>query len=125
MSFQQHLEQVVSQVDGAIACSVMGFDGIAVETHQAPALADHAADLDLQAAWIEYANLLSQLKNQAETLKTGGISELCVTSEKVLTVMRLVSPEYFVVLGLKPDGNYGKGRYLLRLAAPKLKADLA
>jgi predicted regulator of Ras-like GTPase activity (Roadblock/LC7/MglB family) len=124
MSFLPHLEAVVTQVDGAIACSVMGFDGIAVETHQSPALANHAADVDLQTAWIEYGNLLSQLKNQAESMKTGGVTELSVNTEKLITVMRLVTPEYFVVLGLKPTGNYGKGRYMLRLAAPKLKADL-
>ena len=29
------------------------------------------------------------------------------------------------VLALKPDGNYGKGRYVLRITAPKLKAELA
>lgn len=124
MSFLPHLEAVVNQVEGAIACSVMGFDGIAVETHQAPALANDAADVDLQTAWVEYANLLAQLKNQAESMKTGGVAELSVNTEKLITVMRLVTPEYFVVLALKPSGNYGKGRYLLRLAAPKLKADL-
>jgi predicted regulator of Ras-like GTPase activity (Roadblock/LC7/MglB family) len=124
MSFLTHLEQVVTQVDGAIACSVMGFDGIAVETHQAPALAEHAADVDMQTAWIEYANLLSQLKNQAEGMKTGGVAEISVNTEKLITVMRLVTNEYFVVLGMKPSGNYGKGRYMLRLAVPKLKADL-
>ena len=40
MSFLTHLESVVNQVDGAIACSVMGFDGIAVETHQPGTLDD-------------------------------------------------------------------------------------
>lgn len=124
MSFLTHLEAVVNQVEGAIACSVMGFDGIAVETHQAPALANEAADVDLQTAWVEYANLLAQLKNQAESMKTGGVAELSVNTEKLITVMRLVTPEYFVVLAMKPSGNYGKGRYLLRLAAPRLKADL-
>lgn len=124
MSFLTHLEAVVRQVDGAIACSVMGFDGIAVETHQSPALAAHAEDVDLQTAWVEYANVLSQLKNQAESMRTGGVAELSVNTEKLITVMRLVTPEYFVVLGLKPTGNFGKGRYMLRLAAPRLKADL-
>jgi hypothetical protein len=38
--------------------------------------------------------------------------------------MRMVSPEYFLVLALKPEGNYGKGRYVLRLTAPKLLSEL-
>ncbi len=120
MSFLSHLESVVSQVDGAIACSVMGFDGIAVETHQVST----AQDLELSTAWIEYANLLTQLKNAAELLKTGAISEVSINTEKVLTLVRMVTPEYFLVLALTPEGNYGKGRYVLRITAPKVKTEL-
>jgi predicted regulator of Ras-like GTPase activity (Roadblock/LC7/MglB family) len=120
MSFRTHLESVVNQVDGALACSVMGFDGIAVETYQR----EEAAELELNGAWVEYANLLSQLRQAAETLKTGTVQEVSVNSEKVLTLMRLVSPEYFLVLALQADGNYGKGRYVLRVTAPKIHAEL-
>ena len=120
MAFLAHLEAVVKQVDGALACSVMGFDGIAVETHQT----DAAAELDLNPSWIEYGNMLSQLKTAAQSLKTGDVAEVSVNSENVITLMRMVSPEYFVVLAMKPSGNYGKGRYVLRITAPKLKAEL-
>jgi hypothetical protein len=39
-------------------------------------------------------------------------------------VARLVSPEYFMVVALKPDGNFGKARFMLRVTAPKLLAEL-
>ena len=120
MSFLAHLEAVVNQVPGALACSVMGFDGIPVETHQS----DDAAELDLQTTWVEYANVLAQIRGTAEAMRTGAISELAVSSEKVVTLMRLVTPEYFLVLALRPEGNYGKGRYVLRVTAPKVKAEL-
>lgn len=120
MSFRTHLESVVNQVDGALACSVMGFDGISVETFQK----DEAGELELNGAWVEYANLLTQLKNAADVLRTGAVTELSVNSDKVLTIIRLVSPEYFLVLALKAEGNYGKGRYVLRITAPKVRAEL-
>jgi predicted regulator of Ras-like GTPase activity (Roadblock/LC7/MglB family) len=120
MSFRTHLESVVNQVDGALACSVMGFDGIAVETYQK----EEAAELELNGAWVEYANLLTQLKNAADVLRTGAVTELSVNSEKVLTIIRMVSPEYFLVLALRAEGNYGKGRYVLRVTAPKVRAEL-
>lgn len=122
MSFRTHLEAVVNQVDGALACSIMGFDGISVETHQKDEAA--VSDLDLSTAWIEYANLLTQLKGAAEMLKTGTVSEVSINSERVMTLMRMVTPDYFLVLALKADGNYGKGRYVLRITAPKVKAEL-
>jgi predicted regulator of Ras-like GTPase activity (Roadblock/LC7/MglB family) len=120
MSFLPHLQEVVSQVDGAIACSVMGFDGIAVETHQI----EGADDLDVASSWVEFANVLSQVKTATEALKTGAVSELSINTERVVTLMRLVTPEYFLVLALKPEGNYGKGRYVMRITAPKIKAEL-
>jgi predicted regulator of Ras-like GTPase activity (Roadblock/LC7/MglB family) len=98
----------------------MGFDGISVETYQK----DEAGELELNGAWVEYANLLTQLKNAADVLKTGAVTELSVNSEKVLTIIRMVSPEYFLVLALKAEGNYGKGRYVLRVTAPKVRAEL-
>ena len=120
MSFLTHLESVVNQVDGALACSVMGFDGIAVETHQKEEL----ADVELQNSWVEYANVVTQLRNAAELLRTGEISEVSINTERVITLMRMVTPEYFLVLAMKPDANYGKGRYVLRVTAPKVKAEL-
>ncbi len=120
MSFLSHLESVVRDVDGSIACSVMGFDGIAVETYQA----QDAGELELSSAWVEYANLLTQLKNAADLLKTGSVSEVSINTEKVMTLIRMVSPDYFVVLALRPEGNYGKARYVLRVTAPKIRAEL-
>jgi predicted regulator of Ras-like GTPase activity (Roadblock/LC7/MglB family) len=120
MSFLSHLESVVSQVDGALACSVMGFDGIAVETHQAKS----GSELELPSIWVEYANILTQVRTAAESLQTGAVDEVTINSEKVTTVMRMISSEYFIVLAMKPNGNYGKGRYVLRITAPKVKAEL-
>ena len=124
MGFTEHLKTVVASVDGAIACSVMGFDGIAVETLQAPTGEATSADLELTTAWIEFANLLSQLRNVAGTLKTGAVTELSVNSEKCLTLMRMINADYFLVLGLAPSGNYGKGRYVLRVTAPLVAKEL-
>jgi predicted regulator of Ras-like GTPase activity (Roadblock/LC7/MglB family) len=120
MSFLAHLESIVNQVDGAIACSVMGSDGISVETHQK----EEVGDLELQSAWVEYANILGQIRNGAELLKTGAVTEVSVNTERLVTLMRMLTSEYFLVLALKPEGNYGKGRYVLRVTAPKVTAEL-
>jgi predicted regulator of Ras-like GTPase activity (Roadblock/LC7/MglB family) len=121
LAFLPHLQEVVRQVEGAVACGVMGFDGISVETHEAPNVKD---DMELGVAWVEFANLVGQLQKAAEPLKTGAVTEVSVNTERVLTVMRILSPEYFLFLALKPEGNYGKGRYALRVTAPKVKAEL-
>ncbi len=97
----------------------MGFDGIAVETHEVD-----KPDVDLQAMLVEYSNILGQIRSAAEVLATGDVSEVSINTEKLVTIARLVSKDYFIVLAMRPDGNYGKGRYALRVTAPKVRAEL-
>ncbi len=119
MSFRTHLEQLVGQVEGAVACSVMGFDGISIDTLQA-----EDPGFDLSAMLIEYGCILGQLKDTAAGLQAGLLCEVAIHSEKLCTIARFLTPEYYLVLALLPDGNLGKGRYALRVAAPKVKAEL-
>ncbi len=124
MGFREHLESVVNTVEGSVVCSLMGFDGIAVETYQPDNRIEQAGAIELPSALIEFGNVLSQLKGIASTLKTGSVDELSVNSEKIATVMRMVNQEYYVVLAMLPEALIGKGRYALRLAAPKLAKEL-
>jgi len=119
MGFREHLQEVVRSVDGAVACTLMGMDGIEVDSH----LVDELG-LDLKALLIEFSTLFRSAKEAAEVHQAGGLAEVSIQTERLLTVARLVSPEYFMVAALRPDGNFGKARYLLRITAPRLAAEL-
>lgn len=119
MSFREHLEQICRDVDGAVACSLMGVDGIEVDTHVAD-----GGDLDLKSLLVEYSGVLRSAKDAAEAHAAGGVAEIAIATDKLLAVVRTVSPEYFMVVALTPDGNLGKARYLLRVTAPKLRSEL-
>jgi len=47
-----------------------------------------------------------------------------IRTEKLVAVARPITPDYFLVLTLSPDGNVGRARYELRIAGPKLVAQL-
>jgi predicted regulator of Ras-like GTPase activity (Roadblock/LC7/MglB family) len=119
MSFREHLEEVCRSVDGAVACSLMGVDGIEVETH-----VQDGGEVDLKSLLVEYSGVLRSAREAAEAHEAGGVAELAISTEKLMAVARIVSPEYFMVVALTPDGNVGKARYLLRVTAPKLRAEL-
>ncbi len=120
MSFREHLQDVCTNVDGAVACSLMGVDGIEIDT----LVAEPGADVDLKSLLVEYSNVFRSARDAAAVHQAGGISEVSINTEKIVTVARLVSPDYFMVVALKPEGNYGKARYLLRITAPKVRAEL-
>ena len=42
----------------------------------------------------------------------------------MITLIRTLNDTYFLALAMRPDGNLGKGRYMMRTAAPKLLAEL-
>ncbi len=120
MSFREHLKDICQGVDGALACSLMGVDGIEVDTH----LASPAHGLDLRSLLVEYSDLFRSARDAAAGQQAGALAELDLHTEKLVTVARLVSQDYFLVVALTPGGNYGKARYLLRITAPKVRSEL-
>ncbi len=119
MSFREHLQTVCDGVDGALACSLMGVDGIEVDTHLAG-----PAKLDLKSLLVEYSSVFRSAREAAEAQRAGLVDEISLHTGQVVTVARLVSPDYFMVVALTPEGNYGKARYLLRVTAPKVRSEL-
>src|SRR5512143_2778770 len=115
MGFREHLQDVCRGVEGAVACSLMGVDGIEVDTHLA-----EEAGLDVKSLLVEYSGLFRNAREAAGAHEAGELAELSVNTGKLWTVARLVSPDYFMAVALRPEGNLGKARFLLRITAPKV-----
>jgi predicted regulator of Ras-like GTPase activity (Roadblock/LC7/MglB family) len=117
--FKNILRDVVENTDGALASILMGFDGITVESYSGG-----KASVDMESVGSEYSQVLNQVKQAANMLEMGTAKEVAVQAENMVTVMRLLNDEYFVALAIKPSGNIGKGRFLLRLQSGKLLESL-
>jgi predicted regulator of Ras-like GTPase activity (Roadblock/LC7/MglB family) len=116
--FRDGLQKIVDNVEGGIGGLVMGFDGIAVESYT------RDPGVDVQTVGMEFSFILTQVRKAADILEVGGVRELAIKAEGMTVLIRVLSSEYFVALALKPEGNFGKGRYLLRSVGPKLAAEL-
>ncbi|HEU0037571.1 MAG TPA: hypothetical protein VFQ53_43470 [Kofleriaceae bacterium] len=116
--FAETLKRVVDNVDGAIAAVVMGLDGIPVETY---AKTDR---VDVNTVGMEFSFILTQVRKAGESLAVGNLEELSVKAQRLILICRMISPQYFVALALAPEGNFGKCRYMMRMATPALVAQL-
>jgi predicted regulator of Ras-like GTPase activity (Roadblock/LC7/MglB family) len=117
--FKEALRDVVEGTEGGIAGLLMGFDGIPVESYTKAAV-----DVDIQTVGSELSVVLKDVRRAVEHLQAGTTREIAIQAEKVTTLVRLLNAEYFIALTMAPNGNFGKGRFLLRLAAPKLLSNL-
>jgi predicted regulator of Ras-like GTPase activity (Roadblock/LC7/MglB family) len=113
--FREALQLVVDGTEGGIAAILMGYDGIPLEQY---IVGD--SELNVETVGMEFSVVLSQIRKAAEMLEAGTAREVTIQAEQMTTVIRLLNDEYFVAVALKPTGNSGKARYLLRTNAGKL-----
>ncbi|MBI4817623.1 MAG: hypothetical protein HY791_15280 [Deltaproteobacteria bacterium] len=121
MDFRDHLQKIAEGVDGTLFATLMGYDGVAVAEFQADTNGE--AQIDVPSLLVEYSAVLAQITRNASP-DAGKLEELSMKSERLTTIIRPVSQEYFLALALRPEANAGKGRYLLRINAPKIQQDL-
>src|SRR5258706_9874066 len=120
MAFQETLERVVTRTKGSSAGLVMALDGIVVDSYARP-----DSDTDVALFGAEVAAVLSQLRGRgAISLSSGKIEAVDLYAQNFHPVIPLLSDEYFVALAVKPGGQLGKARYLLRQAMPDLVSEL-
>ena len=117
--FQETLREIVDKTEGGVAGLIMDSEGIAVDSY-----ARSDAAFDITTVGIEFGVVLSSIKRAADSLEAGTTSEVAIGTDKIITIIRTLGDNYFLALTLRPDGNLGKGRFLMRTAAPKLLAEL-
>lgn len=116
--FSQHIKKVVDNVEGGIGGVVMGLDGIAVDSYV------RREEVDITTMGMEFSYILGQVKKAGESLKVGSLNEFSVKAESMTMIVRMLNDEYFMAVVLGTDGNFGKCRFLMRVAEPRLAAEL-
>ena len=114
MSFAKVLKEAVDSVDGAFSAMILGIDGMPVESHTTEKV------LSLEDLSAESSQMMRDISSAAKNLGIGEANEFSIISDTCGIIMRKITPEYYFALIIKPDGNYGKCRFILRTLVPKL-----
>jgi predicted regulator of Ras-like GTPase activity (Roadblock/LC7/MglB family) len=118
MELKNLLKDIVENVGGGIGAVIMGYDGIPIEEYLLDGI------FDVQIVAVEYVNVMKEVKRTLEVLKTGEMEEILITTEQSRIIIRSICDDFFIMLALDSNGNYGKGRYLLKREAPNLLEEL-
>ena len=115
--FRTILQDIQKRVDGAIAVSLIGLDGIAIES-----IKTDGVPLDVMGA--EFGGFVKSIRLSNTELNTGDVLQFSIVTEKYTAFLSAVTPEYYVLLVMKPDGNYGRARFELARAKQLLRNEL-
>jgi predicted regulator of Ras-like GTPase activity (Roadblock/LC7/MglB family) len=115
--FKDVLRGVHERVEGTLAVSLIGLDGIAVET-----VNEDNVPLDVLGA--EFGSFVKSIRNANTELNTGDVLQFSLVTERYITFLSEVTPEYYILLVLRPDGNYGRARFELAKAKYLLRDEL-
>jgi predicted regulator of Ras-like GTPase activity (Roadblock/LC7/MglB family) len=116
--FREVLRGIAERVDGTLAVSLIGLDGIAIDTVNN----DHVP-LDVLGA--EFGGFIKSIRVSNTELNTGEVLQFSLVTEKYITFLSAVTDEYFVLLVMSPDGNYGRARFELAKAKHALRDELS
>jgi len=115
MDFSDILKEAVDKVDGAVAAMILASDGIPVQEYVTEKL------IDLTGLGAEASAMIRDVGYAAENLGLGQAREFSIVSDTCGIIMRKITEEYYLSLVIKPEGNYGKGRYVLKTMIPRIE----
>ena len=116
--FLEQLSRINNRIEGALALSLIAKDGIPVESVSS----DPDLDLDVLAA--ELTSQVRAISHNHRDMAVGEVQQLAVTTDRLTLMVSSVTPEYFLLLVLGPEGNYGRARFELRRARLLLEKEL-
>ena len=119
MAFTDYLEKIFNGVGGALACGVVGFDGLAVATFP-----DRSAKVDLESINAELSTGFRDIFGSFSRAGLGPPEELMIRSRSSVILVHTLNEDYCLMLALEPGAGIGKARYLLRVFGPLLESEL-
>lgn len=117
MSFSETLKEAVTKVDGAVSAMIIGADGMPVEEYAVTKI------ISLDDLGAEASQMIKDINIAARNLGLGEAKEFSIISDLCGIIMRKINSEYYLALVIQPDGNYGKGRFVLKSLVPKIAAE--
>ena len=80
--------------------------------------------LSVESVAAELGAFVKNAQSAHAEAQAGTVQQLSLVTDRVITILSRVTEEYYLLLLLSRDGNYGRGRFELRRAALTLEKEL-
>lgn len=115
--FSDRLQRIHDRLNGAQAVSLVGKDGILVESHNSVGI-----DVDTLAA--ELLTQVRAISDDHRELTIGPVRQFAVTTDSHTVMLGALTEEYFLLLVMGDRASIGRARFELRRASLDFEDDL-
>ena len=116
--FRETLEGIASRVEGVRGLSLIGRDGITLES------VGGGRDAQLEPVAAELTGILKHLMTPESGIDSGLIQQFTIESGSSILILVAVTSEYYLLVLLSREGNFGRARFEARRAAALLEKEL-
>ena len=115
--FGDRLCRIHDRLDGARAVSLVGKDGIPVESH-------NSGEIDVETLAAELLTQVRSISDDHRELSIGPVRQFAVTTDSHTVMLGSLTDEYFLLLVMGEGASVGRARYELRRASLDFEDDL-
>lgn len=116
--FKTLLQEVLDCVDHSMGIVVLDSDGLVVDK------VIRGEEEKTENLAVECINLIKETRLLTLNPHVGALEELTLQTERMRFILRAITPEYFLVLLMKPQGLAGLARYQLAKSRFKVEKEL-
>lgn len=116
--FKEILEEILRKGDGLKGITLMGIDGIGIET------ISHDESVDIEKIGIEMSGFIRKIAELSSYINSGDINEFHLFFSGYTVLIKMVGTGYFLMAILSTGGNFGKVRYYLKRGADLVEKEL-
>lgn len=115
--FAERLQRIHDRLDGAQAVSLVGNDGIPVESHS-------SFEIDIETLAAELLTQVRAISDDHRDLAIGPVRQFAVTTDRHTVMLGALTDEYYLLLVMGAEAGVGRARYELRRASLDFEDDL-
>lgn len=116
--FLEKLSRISERMKGVKALALVDKDGISVESVSSD------PDLDLELLAAELVTQARSMAGHSREIDVGEVRQFSIVTDRVILLMSAVTSDYYLLLVLAPEGNFGRARFELRRARLTLEDEL-
>jgi predicted regulator of Ras-like GTPase activity (Roadblock/LC7/MglB family) len=104
------LKDIADRLNDVECIFLMGIDGLPIEK----VIRNESLNVELLIA--EFTGILRNTAQTSTEVEAGNLDELIVMTDRLILLLKSITPEYFIMLILPEGANIGRARFELKKA---------